>query len=113
MSAFVIFAERFEEMSKFYAKLMNLEISDNKNPIYLSDGINQIYLHAISEEYQADLNEAATIKFDYPIKPIFDVPLERVSEILSECVILKSFDFEEKLHSDIADPDGNIICIRS
>ena len=113
MSGFVIFAERFKEMSSFYARLMNLEISGIQNPMYLSDGINQVQLHAIPKEYQTDLSEAATTRFDFPIKPIFDVPLERINEILSECVIVKSFEFDGKLHSDVADPDGNIICIRS
>jgi hypothetical protein len=113
MSGFVIFAERFKEMSSFYARLMNLEISGIQNPMYLSDGINQVHLHAIPEEYQTGLSEAATNRFDFPIKPIFDVPLERINVILSECVIVKSFEFDGKLHSDVADPDGNIICIRS
>lgn len=113
MPAFVIFAERFEEMCNYYARLMNLEMSVIQNPMYLSDGINQIYLHSISEEYQTDLNEAATIRFDFPMKPIFDVPLEHINKLLSESVIVKSFEFDGKLHSDVADPDGNIICIRS
>ena len=111
MSNFVIFAERFEAMCLFYAKLLDVELDTTDTPVHITDGSNHVFIHQIPSDYLSDIEKQPIIQAEASIKPIFDVDSSRIDSI-EEDKILKTFIFENRTHIDIADPDGNVICLR-
>lgn len=113
MSGIVIWAERFEEMKRFYVELLRAQIElDESEYVRISNGMSTIHLHQVPSEYLGDLSTVAGVRSEAPIKPIFDVShLENIS-VLDRIPIVKIFTIENVLHHDVIDPDGNVICLR-
>lgn len=113
VSEFVIWAERFEAMKLFYTELLQGEIEESSpDSIKISDGVHTIYLHRVPLEYLGELSSVAPARIEAPFKPIFVIDRDEVLRIVQQAKTIKTFTFEGAMHHDVADPDGNVICLR-
>lgn len=113
MSGIVIWAERFEEMKRFYVELLQARIElDVSEYVRMSNGLSTIHLHQVPSEYLGDVSTVPGVRSEAPIKPIFDVSHFDSINLLEHTTVIKIFNVENVLHRDVADPDGNVICVR-
>ena len=119
MSSVAFFAKSPDPVARFYAAVLGGQLATSEGVATIKTDLSEVLILTIPTEIaeEIEISTPPSAREDVAIKPIFEVAnlASSITEVSKNGGVItsRSFAFDGYDHTDVVDPEGNVIQLRA